>query len=330
MRTLIATKTSALASLLFLCLTAVAIMTPPAQAHFPDKRIRIVVPFTPGGGADIVARLLAEYMSKDLGKPVIIENRPGAGTIVGTDEVARSAPDGYTLLMGTPPFTINPSIYASLPFDTFKAFAPVALVARYFDIVVINSKLPFRSIQDVIAYAKANPNKLNFGSSGTGTSIHLAGELFKSMAHVDMTHVPYKGTAPAMNDLLSGQIQIMFSTVPSVVSFVQDGQLRALAITSSHQSPAFPNVPTVAEAGVPDFVVEGWYGLLAPAGTPADVLSLLNASVANAIRSGVFKAIETNEGLTFADGTPEDFGRYLQSEAVRWREVVKDAHIQLQ
>jgi tripartite-type tricarboxylate transporter receptor subunit TctC len=330
MRTLIATKTSALASLLFLCLTAVAIMTPPAQAHFPDKRIRIVVPFTPGGGADIVARLLAEYMSKDLGKPVIIENRPGAGTIVGTDEVARSTPDGYTLLMGTPPFTINPSIYTSLPFDTFKAFAPVALVARYFDIVVINSKLPFRSIQDVIAYAKANPNKLNFGSSGTGTSIHLAGELFKSMAHVDMTHVPYKGTAPAMNDLLSGQIQIMFSTVPSVVSFVQDGQLRALAITSSHQSPAFPNVPTVAEAGVPDFVVEGWYGLLAPAGTPADVLSLLNASVANAIRSGVFKAIETNEGLTFADGTPEDFGRYLQSEAVRWREVVKDAHIQLQ
>ena len=330
MRTLIATKTSALASLLFLCLTAVAIMTPPAQAHFPDKRIRIVVPFTPGGGADIVARLLAEYMSKDLGKPVIIENRPGAGTIVGTDEVARSVPDGYTLLMGTPPFTINPSIYASLPFDTFKAFAPVALVARYFDIVVINSKLPFRSIQDVIAYARANPNKLNFGSSGTGTSIHLAGELFKSMAHVDMTHVPYKGTAPAMNDLLSGQIQIMFSTVPSVVSFVQDGQLRALAITSSHQSPAFPNVPTVAEAGVPDFVVEGWYGLLAPAGTPADVLSLLNASVANAIRSGVFKAIETNEGLTFADGTPEDFGRYLQTEAVRWREVVKDAHIQLQ
>ena len=330
MRTLIATKTSALASLLFLCLTAVAIMTPPAQAHFPDKRIRIVVPFTPGGGADIVARLLAEYMSKDLGKPVIIENRPGAGTIVGTDEVARSVPDGYTLLMGTPPFTINPSIYASLPFDTFKAFAPVALVARYFDIVVINSKLPFRSIQDVIAYARANPNKLNFGSSGTGTSIHLAGELFKSMAHVDMTHVPYKGTAPAMNDLLSGQIQIMFSTVPSVVSFVQDGQLRALAITSSHQSPAFPNVPTVAEAGVPDFVVEGWHGLLAPAGTPADVLNLLNASVAKAIRSGVFKAIETNEGLTFADGTPEDFGRYLQTEAVRWREVVKDAHIQLQ
>ena len=150
------------------------------------------------------------------------------------------------------------------------------------------------------------------------------------MAHVEMTHVPYKGTAPAMNDLLSGQIQIMFSTVPSVVSFVHEGQLRALAITSAHQSPAFPGVPTVAEAGVPDFVVEGWYGLLAPAGTPADVLNVLNASVAKAIRSGVFKAIETNEGLTFADSTPEEFGRYLQSETVRWSQVVKDAHVQMQ
>src|SRR5580704_9801627 len=246
MRTLIATKTSALVSLLLMCLTAVAIMTLPVQAHFPDKRIRIVVPFTPGGGADIVARLLAEYMSKDLGKPVIIENRPGAGTIVGTDEVARSVPDGYTLLMGTPPFTINPSIHASLPFDTFKAFAPVAMVARYFNIVVVGSKLPFKSVEDVIAYAKANPNKLNFGSPGIGTSVHLAGELFKNMAHVDMIHVPYKGTAPAITDLLSGQIQIMFSTVPGAAPFIQAGQLRALAITSAQRSTAFPDLPTVA------------------------------------------------------------------------------------
>jgi tripartite-type tricarboxylate transporter receptor subunit TctC len=330
MPTLIAIRTSALVSMLLVCLTALAITILPAQADYPDRRIRIIVPFTPGGGADIVARLLAEFMSKDLGKPVIIENKPGAGTIVGTEEVARSAPDGYTLLMGTPPFNINPSLYANLPFDTTKAFAPVALVARYFDIVVINSNLPFKSIQDVIAYAKANPGKLNFGSSGTGTSIHLAGELFKSMAHVEMTHVPYKGTAPAMNDLLGGQVQIMFSTVPSVVSFVHGGQLRALAITSAHRSAAFPDVPTVAEAGVPDYVVEGWYGLLAPAGTPADVLNVLNASVAKAIRSGVFKSIETNEGLTFPDSTREDFGRYLQNETVRWSQVVKDAHVQMQ
>jgi tripartite-type tricarboxylate transporter receptor subunit TctC len=329
MRMSIATKTSAFVSIVLMALMAIAIATVPAQAGFPDRRIRIIVPFAPGGGADIVARLLADFMSKDLGKPVIVENKPGAGTIVGTEEVARSTPDGYTLLMGTPPFVINPSLYASLPFDT-KAFAPVALVARYFDIVVIKTKFPFRTIQDVIAYAKANPNKLNFGSSGIGTSIHLAGELFKTMAHVEMTHVPYKGTAPATNDLLSGQIQIMFSTVPTVVSFVQDGQLRALAITSAQRSAAFPGVPTVAEAGVPDFLVEGWYGLIAPAGTPADVLKVLNASVEKAISSGVFKTIEANEGLTFAAGTPDDFNRYLQSETVRWRDVVKAAHVQLQ
>jgi tripartite-type tricarboxylate transporter receptor subunit TctC len=261
---------------------------------------------------------------------VIIENRPGAGTIVGTEAVARSTPDGYTLLMGSAPLIINPSIHASLPFDTFKAFAPVALVARFFNIVVVNSTLPFKSVQDVMAYAKANPNKLNFGSPGVGTSVHLAGELFKSMAHVDMTHVPYNSLAPAIDDLLGGRIEIMFATVPGVAPFIQGGQLRALAITSAQRSTAFPDLPTVAEAGVPGFFVEGWYGLLAPAGTAAEIINLLNMSVGKAIRSEVFQAIEINEGLTFAPGTPEDFGRYLQSEAARWREVVKDAHIQAQ
>ncbi len=314
----------------FVCLTAAAIMPQSARAAFPDHRIRLIVPFAPGGGVDIIARLLAEFMSKDLGQPVIVENKPGAGTIVGTQEVARSAPDGYTLTLGSPPFTINPGLYASLPYDTFKSFAPVALIARYFDIVVINPNLPFKSIPELIAYAKANPNKLNFGSSGIGTSIHLSGELFKSMAHIEMTHVPYKGTAPAVNDLLAGQVQVMFSTIPSVAGFIKGGQLRAVAITADHRSPAFPDVPTVAEAGVPGFVVEGWYGLIAPAGTPADVLNALNASVGRAIGAGVFKTIETNEGLTFATGTPDDFDRYLKNDAARWSDAVKGAHIQLQ
>jgi len=306
-------------------------MLPPADAaRFPDKPIKLVVPFAPGGGSDLMARLLADFMSKDLGKTVIIENKPGAGTIVGTEAVARSAPDGYTLLMASSSFTIIPSIHASLPFDTFKAFAPVALVARYFHIVVVSSKLPFKSVQDVIAFAKANPNKLNFGSPGIGSAGHLAGELFKSMAHVDMTHVPYKGTAPAINDLLSGQTQIIFSTVSALAPFIQGGQLRALAITSARRSTAFPDLPTVSEAGLAGFVVEGWYGLLAPAGTAAEIVNLLNASVEKAIRSAAFKTIEANEGLAFAPGTPEDFSRYLQSEAARWRDVVKDAHIQAQ
>jgi tripartite-type tricarboxylate transporter receptor subunit TctC len=313
-----------------LCLTLLAVAPQSALGAYPDKPIRIIVPFAPGGGVDIMARLIGDFMSKDFGKPVIVENKPGAGTIVGTTAAATSAPDGYTLLMASSPFAINPSINAKLPYDTFKAFTPVALVARSFDIVVVNPKLPFMSIQDVIAYAKANPGKLNFGSPGIGTSVHLAGEMFKSMAQVEMTHVPYKGSAPALTDLLSGQIQIMFSTVPSAPSFIQGGQLRALAITSAQRSAAFPDLPTVAEAGVPGFVVEGWYGLLAPAGTAAEVQDLLNISVAKAIRSGVFKTIEANEGLTFAPRTPRDFNQYLLGEAARWRDVVKGAHIQLQ
>jgi tripartite-type tricarboxylate transporter receptor subunit TctC len=277
-----------------------------------------------------MARLVADFMGRDLGKTVIVENKPGAGTIMGTAAAANSTPDGYTLLMASAPYAIIPSIKAKLPYDPFKAFAPVALVARSFDIVVVNPKLPFKSVQDVIAYAKANPGKLNFGSPGIGSSPHLAGELFKSLAHVNMTHVPYKGSAPALTDLLSGQIQLMFSTVPSAAAYVRGGQLRALAVTSVQRSAAYPDLPTVAEAGVPDYVVEGWYGLFAPAGTPQDILNLLNASVAKAIRSGVFKTIETNEGLSFVPGTPEDFSRYWLGEAARWRKVVKDAHIQAQ
>jgi tripartite-type tricarboxylate transporter receptor subunit TctC len=316
------------ASILFL--TILALAPQPALAAFPDKPIKLIVPFAPGGGVDIIARVLADFMSKDLGEPVIVENKPGAGTIVGTAAVASSSPDGYTLLMASTPFVIIPSINANLPYDTFKAFAPVALVARSFDIVVVNPMLPIKSIQDVIAYAKTNPGKLNYGSPGIGTSPHLAGELFKSLAHVDITHVPYKGSAPALTDLLGGQIQLMFSTVPSAASYVRGGQLRALAVTSARRSAAYPDLPTVAEAGVADYVVEGWYGLCAAAGTARDIVNLLNASVARAIRAGVFKTIETNEGLTFAPGTPEDLGRYWLGEAARWGNVVKDAHIQVQ
>jgi tripartite-type tricarboxylate transporter receptor subunit TctC len=310
-----------------LCLALALFAAGAAQATYPDKPVKIIVPFAPGGGTEIIARVLADAMSKDLGQPVIIENKPGAGTIVGTAAAASSTPDGHTLLMGTFANAVNPSIYAKLPFDVFKDFAPVALVARSFNIVVVNPKLTFKSIQDVVAYAKANPGKLNYGSFGTGTSAHLAAELFKMSAHVDMTHVPYKGAAPAITDLLSGQIQIMFTTVASAAAYIQGGQLRALAVTSIQRSLAFPELPAVAEI-IPGYAAESWYGLYAPAGTPSDVIAGLNASVAKAIRSGTFNTLEKNEGLTFAPGTPEDFGRYVKGEAVRWRDVVKDAHIQ--
>jgi tripartite-type tricarboxylate transporter receptor subunit TctC len=313
-----------------LCLTLLAVAPRSALAAYPDRPIRIIVPFAPGGGVDIMARLIGDFMSKDFGRPVIVENRPGAGTIVGTMAAASSAPDGHTLMLASTPFAINPSINAKLPYDSFKAFTPVALIARSFDIVVVNPKLPCMSMQDVIAYAKANPGKLNFGSPGIGSSPHLAGEIFKSMAHVDITHVPYKGSAPALTDLLGGQIQMIFSTVPAAASYVRSRQLRALAVTSARRSAAYPDLPTVAEAGVTGYVVEGWYGLYAPTGTAPDVVNLLNASVAKAIGTGVFKTIETNEGLMFAPGTPEEFGRFVLEDAARWQNAVKDANIQAQ
>jgi tripartite-type tricarboxylate transporter receptor subunit TctC len=309
-----------------LCLTLLP-FAESAQAGYPDKSIKIIVPFAPGGGTDIIARVLADAMAKDLGQSVIIENKPGAGTIVGTTAAAGSAPDGYTLLMATFANAVNPSIYSKLPYDLFKDLTPVALVARSFNIVVVNPKLPFKSLQDVIAYAKMNPGKLNFGSFGTGTSAHLAGELFKTLTHVDLTHVPYKGAAPAITDLLSGQIQIMFTTVASAAAYVQGGQLRALAVTSMQRSPAFPDLPTVSET-VPGYAAESWYGLDAPAGTPSEIIVRLNMSVMKAIQSGTFSALEKNEGLTFTPSTPDDFDRYVKGEAARWRTVVEDAHIQ--
>ena len=315
---------------LITAVTLVAVAPQSALGAYPDRPIRIIVPFAPGGGVDIMARLIGDFIAKDLGTPVIIDNKPGAGTIVGTQAAASSAPDGYTLMLGSTPFAINPSINAHLPYDSFEAFTPVALIARSFDIVVVNPKLPFMSIQDVMAYAKANPGKLNFGSPGIGSSPHLAGELFKHLAHVDITHVPYKGSAPAITDLLGGQIQMIFSTVPAAASYVHAGQLRAIAVTSPQRSAAYPDLPTVAEAGLTGYFVEGWYGLYAPAGTTPDIVKVLNASVAKAIRTGVFKTIEANEGLTFTPGTPEDFDRYVREDAERWQDVVKRANIQPQ
>jgi tripartite-type tricarboxylate transporter receptor subunit TctC len=323
-------KLASLVILIALSLAISAVTPEPARAAFADRPVKIIVPFAPGGGTDLIARVLADFMTKDLGQPVVIENKPGAGTIVGTAAAASSAPDGYTLVMATFAHAVNPSINAKLPYDTFKAFAPVALVARSFNVVVVNPKLPFKTLQDVIAFAKANPGRLNYGSFGIGTSAHLSGELFKTMAQVDLTHVPYKGAAPAITDLLGGQIEIMFTTVASVASYIEGGQLRALAVTSAQRSPAFPDLPTIAEAGVPGYAAESWYGLYAPAGTPPEAVARLNASVAGAIRAGVFKQLESREGLTFAPGTPGDFDRYVRGEGSRWHDLVNTAHIQTQ
>jgi tripartite-type tricarboxylate transporter receptor subunit TctC len=313
-----------------ICVGAMLLTARPVVAAYPDHTIKIVVPFAPGGGTDVVARALAQEMSRDLGVAVIIENKPGAGTIIGTQAVATSVPDGYTLLMGTFANAVNPSLYDKLPYDPHKDLAPVSLVARSFNIVVVNPASKMTSIADLIAVAKAEPDKLSYGTYGTGTSAHLAGELFKALAKVNLTTVPYKGAAPAISDLLGGQIQVMFTTVASAASLIEAGQLRALAVTSAERSPAFPKLPTVAEAGAPGYVAESWYGLFAPASTPADVIARLNKSAAIAIKSDVFGRLAANEGLVMVGGSPDELERYYRGEEARWHQVIQQAGIKAQ
>jgi tripartite-type tricarboxylate transporter receptor subunit TctC len=300
-----------------------------ASAVYPERALRIVVPFAPGGGTDVVARTLGQEMAKDLGVSVIIENKPGAGTIIGTQAVAASTPDGYTILMGTFSHAVNASLNSNLPYDPHKDFAPVALVARSFNIVVVNPKSAIRTVADLIAAARANPDRLTYGTFGVGTSAHLAGELFKDMAKVKMTAVPYKGAAPAITDLIGGQIDVMFTTVASAASLVESGQLRAIAVTSAERSPAFPQLPTVAEAGVPGYMAESWYGLFAPAGTPSEAIDRLNRSAAVAVRSEAFRKLGVNEGLVAIARPPEELDRYLRAEEERWRRVIRDAGIKV-
>ncbi|HET7889708.1 MAG TPA: tripartite tricarboxylate transporter substrate binding protein [Bradyrhizobium sp.] len=307
-----------------------ASLTGPALAAYPERVIRIVVPFAPGGGTDVVARTLAHDMEQDLGKSVVIENKPGAGTIVGTQAVAVSKPDGYTLLMGTFANAVNPNLNSKLPYDPHKDFAAVALVARSFNIVVVNPKSSVRSIADLIAAARANPGKMTFGTFGAGTSAHLAGELFKTMAKVNLTAVPYKGAAPGITDLIGGQIDVMFTTVASAASLVESGQLRAIAVTSAERSPAFPQLPTVAEAGVPGYAAESWYGLFAPAGTPPDIIDRLNKAAATAVQSDAFQKLGVNEGLVMVRLPPDALERYFHDEEERWRRVISEAGIKVE
>jgi tripartite-type tricarboxylate transporter receptor subunit TctC len=313
--------------ILFALAACVALTNGAARAAYPDRIIKIVVPFAPGGGTDVVARTLAQELSKDLGETVIIENKPGAGTIIGTQAVATAAPDGYTLLMGTFANAVNPGLYAKLPYDQHRDLTAVALVARSFSLVVVNPKSDIKSIKDLIAAAKADPDKLSYGTYGTGTSAHLAGELFKHMANVNMTTVPYKGSAPAITDLIGGQIQVMFTTVASAAGLVEGGQLRAIAVTSAERSPAFPNLPTVAEAGVPGYDAEAWYGLFAPAKTPPEIIERINKAAANAVKADTFKKLSVNEGLMLVASPPSELDRYFREEEDRWRKVIQDANI---
>jgi tripartite-type tricarboxylate transporter receptor subunit TctC len=316
----------ALAALVLLSVAS----TTRASAGYPDRIIRIVVPFPPGGGTDVVARTLGQEMAHNLGVPIMIENKPGAGTIIGTQAVAASEGDGYTLLMGTFANAVNPSLKATLPYDPHRDFAPVALVARSFNVVVVNPKSPITSIADLIAAAKAEPDKLSYGTFGIGTSAHLAGELFKDLAKVNLAAIHYKGAAQALTDLIGGQIQVMFTTVASAAPLIASGQLRAIAVTSAERSPAFAQLPTVAEAGVPFYAAESWYGLFAPARTPPEVIDRLNQSAAMAVRSEAFEKLGVNEGLVMVAQPPAELDRYFRAEEARWHKLIQDAGIKVE
>lgn len=296
-----------------------------AQAY-PTKPVTIIVPFAAGGTTDILARIIGQALTAELGQPVVVDNRAGAGGNIGGQAAAKAAPDGHTLFMGTVgTHAINASLYKKMPFDPVKDFAPLTRVANVPNLLVANPAQPYKSVKDLITYAKANPGKVNFGSSGNGSSIHLSGELFKSLAKVDMQHVPYKGSAPAVTDLLGNQIGIMFDNMPSAIQHVRSGKLVPLAVTTAKRSPELPNVPTIAEAGVPGYEATSWFGMFAPAGTPAPVLAKLNAAIVKVLAQPDVKKKINEQGAEVYSETPEQFAAFIQAESVKWGKVVKES-----
>jgi tripartite-type tricarboxylate transporter receptor subunit TctC len=297
-----------------------------AQAAYPNKTITIIVPFSAGGTTDILARIVGQALTTELGQTVIVDNRAGAGGNIGGQVAARAPADGYTLFMGTVgTHAINASLYKKMPFDPIKDFAPLTRVANVPNLLVANPAQPFKNVKELIAYGKAHPGQLNFGSSGNGTSIHLSGELFKTMANVDMQHVPYKGSAPAMTDLLGNQIAIMFDNMPSAIQHVRSGKLRALAVTTAKRSPELPDVPTIAEAGLPGYEATSWFGLFAPAATPRAVVSKLNTAIVKVLANPEIKKKINEQGAEVYSETPEQFAAFIQKESVKWSKVVRDS-----
>ena len=299
-----------------------------AQAY-PYKPVRMIVPFPPGGGTDYTARLIGQKLSELWGQPVVIENRPGASTIIGSELVVKSAPDGYTLLMGSVNHTINPSLIAKLPYDTIRDFAPITVCVTSSYVLVVHPSLPVKSVKELIALAKARPGEINYSSSGSSGPQHLAGELFKLMAKVDMTHVPYKGGGPAVIALLGGQVQLQFSTPVSALPHVKTGKLRPLAVTGLKRSAAVPQLPTISEAALPGYEAVTWWGLLAPGRTPRDIISKVHADVVKVLQVPDTREKLAREGVSPAGTSPEQFAAMIEKEIVTLGKVVKAANVKL-
>jgi tripartite-type tricarboxylate transporter receptor subunit TctC len=305
----------------------------PTRAYaqsYPNRIIRLVVPFAAGGSNDIIARLVAERMGEALGQSVVVDNRPGAGGVIGTDSVIKSAPDGYTLMIGaTSTMAANPSLYSKMNLDPARDLMPITQIASGPFVLAVPASLPARSVAELIALGKAKPGEINFGSSGVGSSLQLTAELFKSMAGIDIVHVPYKGLAPALADLVAGRIQIIFSDMAGLLPFVQSGQLRALAVTSARRFADLADLPTLAEAGVPGYEATSWYGVLGPAGLPPDIVAKLNRELTAIVRAPAMKEKFTTLGIEAVTGTPDEFRAYIRSEMAKWRAVVTAAAIKV-
>ncbi|QKH39220.1 tripartite tricarboxylate transporter substrate binding protein [Achromobacter pestifer] len=306
------------------CSFAAVLPSAHAEAVYPAKPIRLVVAFSPGGSADILARLLAERMAENLGKPVIVENKAGASGNIGGDFVARSAPDGYTLLLASAgPTVINPSLYSNMPYEPATDLAPVSLLIKDYNLMVINASIPARNLKEFIAYAKSHPGKLSFGSPGTGTPAHLAGELLNQRAGTELLHVPYKGTGPAITDLLAGHITMMIDNMPPLLPYVQSGKLRALAVASQARAESMPDVPTAKEAGLDGYVVTAWKGLMVPAGTPGPVIERLHVAVTQALASPEMKKRLVELGAEPVGGSPAQFAEQIRNDTAWWAALIK-------
>ena len=300
--------------------------TEPALAQdYPSRPVRLIVPYPPGGNTDIMARAITQELSKGLGQPVVIDNRGGAATVIGSDLLAKAAPDGYTLILSTSSHAINVSLYRKLPFDAVADFAPISLVASMPNILVVNPSMPAKSLKELIALAKAKPGQINYSSAGNGATNHLSMELLKTMAGVDLVHIPYKGTADAVASLLGGQVSVMFDATSSALPHIKSGRSRALAVSSSSRIASLPDLPTVAEAGLPGFEVGVWFGIQAPAGTPRDIVKRLNAEILRSLSVAEVRERLAGLGVDVVSNTPEEFAAFIKSEIAKWGRVVKDS-----
>ena len=302
-----------------------------AQAQsYPNKPVRLIVPYPAGGTTDIIARVAAQQLSERLKQPFVVENKAGANGAIGSVEVARAPADGYTLLMGTAStHGINSAVYKSLPYDAVKDFAPVTIVASTPNIIAVHPSVPAKNLQELLALTKAQPGKLNYGSTSLGGSPHMSAELLKMMAGVDMVHVPYKGAAPMLTDLMGGQVQVGFDNLPSTINFVRSGRVRAIAVTTPQRWPGAPDIPTVAESGLPGYEVSGWFGLLAPAGTPPAVLATIQQALAEAVKQPDINKQMLELGAQPVANTPDAFAKLVQADVAKWRDVVKTTGVKL-